>query len=513
MPLDLIGRIYDEEFGLRPTNFSIKPVHVANGLSRSLHGRSYRSVELAQVLRRWVRDQKLGLDVERHPTVTVGETVGVLERYADAFRPRRGDAIDTGHLNNLRALAFDVLGADGAVFDEPDKSSYTLSNERMITRDPSDNRSGSFLARLLTTGGDGDAATLFRQMLSSAADPWTVLGLPLLQMANDRDEELSAEQAGLVARGDHLFALLDGEIASPTLAKLRESFDRLARFEQHSGSKLNSMRRLVLFGCFAIHVFMCARWSESTPGAPRPPIVFDMFDGGRASIRDASRASLRAAGDAIESRLSERMRAAFADVATNDDEAMAILAEQVRLEPPTRRRRFSDELGRRFHVHRDAGLSASDSLAEAFLEVGYEASRGHPIGFLTELGRRAGYLTPWANQGRGGKLQKRYGITAEFLETLVAATVDPDEPLDFHEFLSVLHDSFGIVVGRRGDDHLIRANNLLGVPFGTPTSVAEEDLRANVDALRVAVLEIGFANAYADGQTVVTAEPAGRGLL
>ena len=33
----------------------------------------------------------------------------------------------------------------------------------------------------------------------------------------------------------------------------------------------------------------------------------------------------------------------------------------------------------------------------------------------------------WSNQGRGGKLRKRYTATAEFLETLVAATIEPDD--------------------------------------------------------------------------------------
>ena len=42
-----------------------------------------------------------------------------------------------------------MLAADGAVFDQDDKSSYTLSNERFVTKDPSDRRSGLFLARLI----------------------------------------------------------------------------------------------------------------------------------------------------------------------------------------------------------------------------------------------------------------------------------------------------------------------------------------------------------------------------
>lgn len=513
-PLELIGRIYDEEFGLRPTNFSIKPVHIANGLARSLTGRTHNSTALAQTLRRWVRNQKLGLDVERNPTISVGETPGILERYPQAFAVRREGVLELAHLNDLRALAFDVLGADSAVFDDPDMSSYTLSNERLVTRDLSDNRCGLFLSRLLTAGGEGDAAGKLRDLLSSETDPWTILALPLLALAEPREEVMSSEQAELAARGEHLLALASGgSVISPTLAHMRECFDRLARFEAFEGSKLNSLRRLVLFGCFVIHVHMTARWSEAVEGAPRPPILVDMFEGSRYSIRDASRASLRAAGDSVEGLLSQRLHTHFESLVSTTREAESVLDEQERLEPATRRRRLAPELRRRFVVHADAGLEPAHALAEAFLEVGYEATRGHPVGFLTELGRRAGYLTPWANQGRGGKLQKRYGMTAEFLETLVAATVEPNDPLDFPEFLDALRENFGIVVGRRVDDEAIRANSLDGGLFGTPTSISEEDLRLNVEALRQAVLEVGYARAYADGQTVVTAAPEGRAVL
>ena len=67
-----------------------------------------------------------------------------------------------------------------------------------------------------------------------------------------------------------------------------------------SGSKLNSLRRLMLFGCFVLYVHAVARWSEREDVAPRPPILLDLFDGTLVSVADASRATLRAAGDAIE---------------------------------------------------------------------------------------------------------------------------------------------------------------------------------------------------------------------
>jgi len=497
-PKELLQRLYDEEFGLRPTNFSIKPVHVANGLGRALTARSYRSTALAYTLRRWVLNQKKGLQEERHSNAEI------LGSYPSAFATREGEVPDLAALSTLRTLALDVLGADGGAYEDPDQSSYTMANERFITKDPSDNRTGLFLGRLLTAGGDGDAAAQIRALLASESDPWTTLALPLLSLADARDERLEGDAAALAARADHLFSQNGGVLASPVLARLRAAYDRLARFETRSGSKLNSLRRLVLFGCFVVHVHMTARWSESVSGAPRPPILLDMFDGTRLPLRDASRATLRAAGDAIEGLMVARIRSEFSAV-TTEAKAEKIMND-VDVSDDSRRR-----LRRSYEAHRqDGSLPPRDALADAFWETGLAEIRkdgGHPIGYLTELGRRAGYLTPWANQGRGGKLQKRYGVTSEFLETLIAATVEPERPLDFPEFLDELHRQFGVVVGRRQDDPLIRANNLHGVQFGTPTSISEEDLRMNVEALRLAVLETGYAKAYADGQTVITTDP------
>lgn len=493
-PGDLVGSIYDEDFGFRLTNASIKPAHIANGLGRALLSTSYKSTALAQTLRRWVRVQRSGFDEERNPNDKI------IERYGDVFRGTTSGEIDPSRLNSFRSLAWAVLGADQGVYDNPDNSSYTLANERFITRDLSDNRCGLFLVRLLTAGpAEGSAATKLRVLLSSDTDPWTTLAWPLLVLAEQRPEVLDGEAAERAARADDLFAVReDGRLQSPTLWHLRAAYDRLAEFESEEGSKLNALRRLVLFGCFAIHVHMCTRWSEVDQQAPRPPIFFDMFDGIRFSLRDASRATVRAAGDAIEGLIATRIRQRLGGV-TDQDSAEAWLAALDVTDP---------EVRKRYNAHAHEGhLATADALAEALLETGLEANRGHPINFLTELGRRAGYLTPWANAGRGGRQQKRYGVTAEFLEILVAATVEPENPLEFPEFLDALRDTFGVLVGRWGDDEAIRRNNLRPGQFGTPVSVAEEDLRMNVEALRRALLEAGYAKSYADGRTIVTTAP------
>lgn len=388
------------------------------------------------------------------------------------------------------------------MYDPPGQSSFTLANERFVTRDPSDSRAGLFLARLLTAAPEerADAADYVRELLRSEGDAWTTLALPLLDSA-PREESMSEEMALRIAKADHLFESSRGQMESPTLSTLREAYDRLARFERGVGSKLNSLRRLVLFGCFSVHVHLICRWSEAQEGAPRPPILLDFSDGAVTSVRDASRATLRAAGDAIEglvlAHFRERIAEEYGSAEGEIEAALEYLEEM-------------EKFRTAFDNYHDGGREAIDALARTLVDEAFQGQGGHPLEFNVELGRRAGFLSPWANQGRGGKLRKRYTATAEFLEILVAATVEPDDPLEFPEFLDRLRDDLGIVVGRPEDDQIIRHNNLFEAQFGATTTISEEDLRRNVERMRNLVIESGYAKAYADGRTVVTTKPEGR---
>ncbi len=490
---ELLESVFDEEFGFRLTNFSIKPVHVANGLARSLAGRTYDTTAVTRLVRRYVRNQKLGVDVERFPNAEV------LADYASAFASSKGRAPDALKVTRLRSLAFDVLAADGAVF--PTHQSFTLSNERFITTDLSDVRMGLFLFRLLTAeqGDRIEAADYLRELLQSESDPWTTLALPMLAFGDAREEVPSGEVSGRIAKSDHLFETTAGKLVSPTLRNLRDAYDRLARFERNSGSKLNSLRRLMLFGCFVLHVHAVARWSEREDHAPRPPILLDLFDGTLISVADASRATLRAASDAIDGVVRSRFREhVVSEYGTTGKQIDAALQASG----------FGDQVAGLYRTYREGGTEPPDALARAMAEDAVE--REAPIGSLIELGRRAGFLAPWSNQGRGGKLRKRYTATAEFLEMLVAATVEPDDPMEFPEFLERLRNSFGVVVGRPEDDAVIRHTNLRDEEFWSAVvSINEEDLRRNVEEFRELLVESGYAKAYADGRTMVTTRPEG----
>lgn len=497
-PKDLLRRIYDEEFGFIPTNASMKPVHVANGMARRVLGTQTDFAPLARLLRQYVDNQKRGFKEERNPNTAI------ITDYGDRFTDRFDNPPTEEAMTRFRSLAKDTLGADDAVFLT--HASFTLSHARMVTNDISDNGCGDFLASFLMAGSPtrpDTAAALLRDLLTSDTDPWTTIGWPLLDIGEEHEATLGATAQ---LRADRSAALLatdsKGRFASPTLHVLRDRYDQLADYEAAHGSKLTTLRRLVLFGVFATHVHIIRRCHDVIADGPQPPLLLDLFDGHRRSLGKASAATLQAGFRAVEQLVVERIRQYITEVCGDDPGAYVSSLPQ------------SDQwdaLKQEFETQ-SAGGEPVDALAESFWKVGYsqvgpKEVQGFPWNALLALGRRAGYLLPYDNRGRGGKEHKRYGANAEFAELLVASTVTPGDPVDFDDFLDRLRESFGIVVGRTVDFDIIRHNDLNpGGAVRRSVSVIETDLRANLHAFRDLIIDIGFAKSYADGRTVVTTD-------
>ena len=498
-PDALLRRIYDEEFGFLPTNKSMKPVHLANGLARRLVGVTNDYRPLARVIRQYVTKQSAGYVEERNPNSAI------VEAYPIKFQDLYNNPPPDESLTAFRALAKDTLGADGAAF-ESGQSSFTLSHQRMITNDLSDNGSGDFLATLLTAGsGLPLAADLMLELLQRDTDPWTMIAWPMLDVGAQSAATLSGVS---LARSQTVSANLlaetaDNQIASPTLRELRLRFDQLASYEKQ-GEKLTTLRRLVLFGCFAIHVHMIRRCADVIPDGPRPPILFDMFNGRRRSLREASAATLEGGRRAIEQLVVFRIQEYIATVLTSERNIGTYLDS---LADTPDNQLITDE----YEAQR-VSMGAIDALAEAFWKAGYsgvgpKSAKGYPWNALRELGRRGGYLYPYDDRGRGGKEHKRYGANAEFAEILVASVVAPGHPRQFDEFLDDLREKYGIVLGRQREYDAVSRNDLrLGIDLPRSVSINESDLRLNVKQFRDLLIDIGFAKTYADGRTIVTAD-------
>ena len=278
--------------------------------------------------------------------------------------------------------------------------------------------------------------------------------------------------------------------------------DRLARFERSSGSKLNSLRRLMLFGCFVLHVHAVSRWSEredARPAAADParPVRRD------ARLRRAMRVAPRCGRAAMRSRASSGIASTTTssrEIGTTrkeiDDGARSGRRERGAALPTTTttapgarpRSTRSPSADRR----RDRPLSASTRSAS-----------------LIELGRRAGFLTPWSNRGVAASCTSATRRPRSSSRRSSRRPSSPTTRSEFPEFLDRLRVDYGVVVGRPEDDAVIRHTNLRDEEFGPPSFDQRGGPAPQRRGVPRTARRVGLRQGYADGRTMVTTAPEG----
>jgi hypothetical protein len=496
---DLYGSALERTFGFNPAYGSIKPVHIANGISRRIIGMTYDTLALNRLLR-W--------DHQRNqPNL-------IVQDYGDSLSPNDiVREVDRGRLENLRMLLRKLFAADGAVFPSDARgqdrlSSYTLSNRSFVTGDPSDRGVGNLLVKALEINGSQGVIDAIRTWLDDTHDPWTTLAQPFLKLSTGR--RYTSEHDGTISDA---IEDSDGNLSSKNLRKFCDAMECLVAFENQHLDKLNSLRRLVTLSCFCCYLFLARRGSELRTGnefAAEPPVFLDLLAGRVDSINAASHASykgaLQAAEQVIKRSLTGPIRTILGSDSITDNDAMSFIGS-MRL--PTRGRtadRLQQDrnryLSRYQSLQAGGGYSVFESLVRATTESAFESLASTPMAFMREIGRRTGFLAPWSTRAES----KRYSISNEFLEVLVISTIRVGERLEFPEFLELLREKFGIVTGTTDEIDIIRCNNLSQQPFGPPINVTENDLRRNYETFRDRLCDIGYATTYADGTTVVLVE-------
>lgn len=479
--------------GYAPNSSSIKPVHIANGLSRAALGEYFDPTVLNRALNRWVRAQ------ERHSTEDLVEDAA--DRLGDlaAQKNRR-------QLNELRQLLRGVLDADGAVYDKNENCSYTLTHRSHVTRDHNDRGAGDFLFQLLSTDvGDGGSPVLplIRELLNDDSDEISVMVAPLT----------AGEEPRTYGREDDVPDSLKTRTASDErrtfrsaiVREIRRGFDTLASFERSRGSKLHSLRRIVSFSTFALFIHVINRSLDYEDGrssqSRRPPLLLDFVQGGWSPIAVASHATYNLACKSVERMIAYGLRAAF-DAEHGDrwtTRQVQAFIEEVELRGPERaqqrkRRHFAEV----FQSYAAGGHSVSDAFNLAVVDVMLEELSGTPIDYVRALGVRGGLLAPRGQRA----VKKRYAPSPELIEVLLAATLAADEQVQLEELAERWWERFGILTGARPADakELARFSVL---------DATKEDLAANADALRAALIDIGYARRYADGVTIIRLNPGG----
>ena len=475
--------------GYSPNSASVKPVHIANGLCRAVLGHYYDPRVLNQALIRWA---KHGSE-ERHPTAEL--IAEAREQLGDLAEPR-----NLARLNELRELLRGVLGADGAVFDKNDNCSYTLTYKAHVTRDHNDRGTGDFLYGVLAADlGAGPSPTigLLRELLEDASDEISVLSLPLT---------CGEEPHSWNAEGDETPAALEvkrngrGQVfRSQILRELRSGFDAVAKFERANGSKLHSLRRLMLFATFALYLHLTHRGLEYEDGrsfaAQRPLVLTDFLQTGWSSVANASHATYNIGAKKIEAMITHGVRSVLIEEHGERWTTKQIEGFINEIEfkggdkKKERSRKHFQEVYRSYAQAMRTNLNA---FVHAMVDVMLEELSGTPFDFARALGVRGGLLAPRGQRA----VKKRYAPSPELLEVLLAASMNSGEELELNELAERWRTKFGIITGALPTD-----SRDLG--SASVFDATKEDLGRNAEALRDTLIEIGYGRRYADGVTII----------
>lgn len=487
---DVADTVSDGVWGFRPSR-QVKPVHFANGFVRTLWGQAGSPALLRKAA----------------GGVMSGTTRVSPEAFIADARERLESADEATTVERVRELrtALDlVLNQDRAFFANGPYFSPTLTHRAHSTTDPSDQKTGAFLAEVLAAAEDRSVIDTLRRCLDSGTDNVYLLTAPLLgDRGTGEGPEASPEMVERVRN-------------SPPLRSIQSAFATAVQYEARL-EKTMFLQRVVTLGSFALFLHLINRAGASEPSghaaggeadegcfvpillcAPQPAAEF----------REASRATFAAARRqverAFEEGLARELRNRGEDQLSREEYLARAREWLPNLGQPGSNGTKDAKIWSRFSQDFDGLLLSTDAPAEAFqraaVRAAFIAMREYgggedPEGFGTSIGRMAGLVYP-RREGRG---EKYYLPASQFLDMLVVALLEPDEEITVEEFWRRAEQTFGVLCGARGSADAARLAHR-GIRQASPNH-----LTGNARGILTELIRMGHAREYADDIAMIHA--------
>lgn len=478
--------ISDEIFrrhGYRFMEAKIKPVHIANALMRTEHECVGRMSVLKQLFQATLNQSAIDdrLEAARSLVSNHRDRWGRLGETEDL----RSSALMTKVLPLIRTL----LGADGAVFGvSPEFSSFSSPTALTVTGDASDDGAGAFVHRLWGAKSQSDRLDILDLLNSLTApnkdpselDDLSALFSPLV-------EEIRGKSPPTVVAEDLSTSY------SPVEALLRESAKCLAAYERKlKPNPIATLQRVVLLASLSVFVHASTRPRERS-GKPEHILLIDASGDAYSNVANAStRCVARTISEArgyMAEVLRDVMRAVSPIWYENPLGSINAFLESTGNAPIEPNHTTIKRLA---EIRIDAPpeeieLESSEEIIRAL-----EGSSGRGLdGYLRLLGIRSGFLYP---QQKNPK--KRLVPSDKTLEVIVASVIDVSSPpIEYRDFLQLLRQRWGIIVGGRIDD-----SELIG-EIGS--HVPARELTENSERFLSRLESIGLARRLADSVAVV----------
>jgi hypothetical protein len=484
---DVNGDASTAAYGFKATSRSLKPVHLA----QVMFGHTLETVRSPEHL--FAFCEKPG----RTPSSELDQEL------KDLFESAQG--LTDERLDNLRSSMRQVLANDNALFASQRGSAPTCTSDWFIINTAAGVTAGRFLYTLLDRAEGGVEEKLEAQ-LRDHHDAISLLFRPLAKDAEESSATVKRwEEPEL---GD---AFGDGCIATEFV----EGYTTLSQhLKTNNGSAgLNyprDLRRVVKYGCFAFYLYLINRYQEIREGGGdigRLPIVLNYTGSTNNPVADASLDCVRTAHSEVQraSRLGvehELDRQGYR--AYSEEEIYDLIEDRELLElnRQTEEKETEDYETFKDIYQADPAGETFEKLANAVSDAIHHSSSRFdtytPQATAQTFGWRSGILKPRGNRAN----KRRYRPDPEILESIILSILDPGGSMSLGQLCEELRTRYGIIVGgTEGDrDHLSRWDIHLGA------SATERDPlnNRNYEGFKQAVVDLGYAQEYADGVTIVS---------
>lgn len=478
-------------FGFKATSSSTRPVHLAQVIFSNVLGSTHQSENLFKFVERPGESPSSELN----------------EKYHNLFESSR-DLTDE-QLDNLRYRMRKVLDNDNALYaSTPYRSAMTSMSDwfmayRTIGVSPS-----HFIYSVMDRSSS-DIQQKLTDQLRDHHDAISLLFRPLSKNGETDTVTVSPWEEPIL--GD---AFEDGNIAQEFVT----GFDTLSLHLKDSNGDYDlnyarDLRRVLKFGGFLFYVYMANRHNEirENDSQEEPvPLVFNYTGNQENPVADASLESFRVVGSEIQ--LATRIgvkhvldRDGYKSY--DEDDVFREIENQNFLELNRNKQdKIDQDYGKFEQVFRASRDPKQDTtfhrLVDGVSNVIHDFSNRFdtytPQSTAQTYAWRAGLLKPRGNRAN----KRRFRPDPEMLEPILLSVVEPGESMSLQELSEELRHRYGVIIGGTEQDRTHLAE--WDIRLGASASESDPLNNQNYEGFKHAVSDLGYAEEYADGVTIVS---------
>jgi len=472
----------DEKYvGFRPESGSVKPVHIATGVFRTILGESFTAEGI----------KKLSYVIGAKGFIPKGNEPENVKKYLKAL-----NAIDTEisdkNLELFRNMLQKLVSVDGGVYGDKrgmldTMISYTAGANQFVTAKGIHEDAGEFIGGLIKEY----CPTLnnhITEILKNNEDTISLIFEPILNNGEFKSVGSALKHYDIIAFNKPNKSLKN------YINSLKESSECLKnQLEQHP-NKLTQLRLFILFCIYQLIRYMSLLESFYCEGVARP-ILLDFTSGKKGSISQTSGLCY----SQLHKSISRFYAWGFAQVLNNT--LGFTRKDLLKIDIPLyernkqQNRKTTEEIKSMWDIAKINIKSTSDD-DEARLEAGLAINdmiaieaTSHPVSYMRKLGTEIGLLYPPTNF----HTDKRFILSDDILEALLRSCVMPNETITSSEIRERLYVRLGIVIGGTEED----LNRLKSI--GSIIYADSDTLAVNFDSFADTLQRMNFAEQLPDG--------------